>query len=138
MCSFFITGRGLSVEEILFYAYVGLTWLAILLYIFSAYYGFKYLTGLGDGTELGAKNFGIVLISGILMLIATGINITFNQVRSGHWWDPILIVNAVDVLVNAASLHTMQWRWDRKWTAWLAIATVLIDANLRFIILFFF
>ncbi len=124
--------------EILFYGYVGFTWLAILLYIFAAFYGFRYLTGLSDGSELGTKNYGLVLIGGILMLIATGINISFNQVRSGNWWDPILIVNVVDITLNAASLHTMHWRWNRKWTAWLAVATILIDANLRFIILFFF
>ena len=125
-------------NEILFYAYVGFTWLAIMLYVFSAYYGFKYLTGLSDGTELSVKNYSLVLIGIFLMLISTGINIIFNQVRSGLWWDPILIVNVADMLLNALSLHTMHWRWDRKWTAWLAIATILIDANLRFIILFFF
>jgi hypothetical protein len=130
--------RRTSVDAILFYTYLGFTWLAILVYLFAAFYGFRYLTGLGKSTEISSKSLGLVLAGGLLMLIATGVNVAFNVVRSGNWWDAILIVNAADLLINAAFLHTLYWRWNLKWPAWLTIVTILVDANLRFIILFFF
>lgn len=128
----------MTLERILFYGNVGLNWLAILFYIFAAWFGFKYLSGLSEGSELGSKSFGLVMAGGLLMLAASVVNIAFNLSRNQHWWDPILIVNAVDIFLNAACLHTIHWRMSRRWTAWLSVATILVDANLRFIILFFF
>ncbi len=125
-------------DQLLFYTSVGFILLAILCYLFAAVVSFKYLTGLGSTTELDSISFGLVLIGAVLMLIASAINIKFNLDSTGNWWDPILIVNSVDILLNLAVLHTIYRNWDRKITAWLTIATLVADANLRFIILYFF
>lgn len=122
----------------LFYSSISTTWLAILFYIFAAYFSFKFLVGFGKKGELDSKVWSLVITGSLLMVFGTLLTVAFNLSSLGTWWDPILVVNGIDLLLNAACLHTLYWKWPRVWSAWIAVATVLLDSGLRFIVLMFF
>ncbi|HEX3032232.1 MAG TPA: hypothetical protein VHS59_08325 [Bacillota bacterium] len=116
----------------------GFTIAAILVFLTAAFFAVKYLVGFSSGEQLKAKNHPLVLIGGGLMVIASGIAIASRLTQSGQWWDPILLVNLAVIIMAAAVLHTYYHRWDYKWAAWLSVLIIFLDANLRFLVMFFF
>lgn len=110
---------------------------AIIMYLIAAFYGVKFLAGFMAGEDLRQKSFSTVLFGLVLMVAATGIGLAIDAMEQRSLWEPVLAVNILDVLLNAAVLHTIYRKWSYRWTAGLSVATLFVDANLRFLLLYF-
>lgn len=111
--------------------------IAIIMYLIAAFYGVKFFVGFMAGEELRQKVFSTVLFGLVLMVAATGTGLAISAIEQQPLWEPSLVINILDVLLNAAVLHTIYRKWSYRWTAGLAIASLFIDANLRFVMILF-
>ncbi|MHB8171007.1 MAG: hypothetical protein ACYDG6_05635 [Thermincolia bacterium] len=124
-------------EKILFYIFLAVTVGTISIYVISSLLAMRFMGGLSDGETFVEKNYRVVLSGLAAMVVATLVLIGYALVKTGTPWHPLLVVNGVSIVMNAAGLHTMYHKSDHKVSAWLSMATVFVDANLRFVVLYF-
>ncbi|MDA8210615.1 MAG: hypothetical protein M0021_01830 [Clostridia bacterium] len=124
-------------EKALFYVFLALIVGTISIYVVSSLLAMHFVGGLSDGETFVGKNYRVVLTGLVAMAVATLVLIGYAFVKTGSLWHPLLVVNGVSLVMNAACLHTMHYKFEYKISAWLSMATVFLDANLRFVVLYF-
>jgi len=124
-------------EKNLLYLQAGITIAAIGIYLYSSILGARFIGGLMDGEVFVKSNYRAVLTGLIAMFLAAAALVAYAYIKTKSPWHPLLLVDGISIVLNATCLHTMYHKFDRKISAWIAMATVFIDANLRFIVLYF-